>query len=92
MNAEQVSEAWGCSVWTVYGMVAAGTCPVEPLRLGRKLRWPTALVLASIGLQFDPATGLASVGDETTPGIDPGAIAKLVVLRSDAKKAGADAG
>jgi predicted DNA-binding transcriptional regulator AlpA len=92
MNAEQVSEAWGCSAWTVYGMVTAGTCPVEPLRLGRKLRWPTALVLASIGLQFDPATGRASVGDETTPGIDPGAVATLRSLPTDTTRARTDAG
>lgn len=50
MAATEVAEVWGCSAWAVYEMVRSQTCPVEPLRLGRKLRWPTARVLASVGL------------------------------------------
>jgi predicted DNA-binding transcriptional regulator AlpA len=91
MNAEQVGEIWGCSAWTIYQMVGAGRCPVEPLRLGRKLVWPTASVLASVGLHFDPATGLASVGDETPPG-SPGDIATLHSLTTDPTRATTDAG
>ena len=59
MSAEEAAAIWGCSSWTLYGMVRAGTAPVAPLHLGRLLRWPTAAVLASVGLKYDPGTGLA---------------------------------
>ena len=50
LDARQVADVWGCSPWAVYQMVRAGDVPVQPLRLGRKLRWPTSLVLRSVGL------------------------------------------
>jgi hypothetical protein len=34
-------------------MAKAGECPVMPLRLGRKLVWPTMGVLRSVGLAGD---------------------------------------
>ncbi len=50
LTAEQVAEMWGCSTWAVYAMAKAGECPVTPLKLGRKLVWPTLGVLRSVGL------------------------------------------
>lgn len=50
LRAEQVAELLGCSTWSLYEQVKAGTCPVEPIRLGRRLVWPTAKVLALLGL------------------------------------------
>jgi len=86
MNAEQVGEVWGCSSWTVYQMVDAGTCPVAPLHLGRLLKWPSGPVLESVGLHFDPTTGLASarVDDDKASGAGG---ADLRVLRSNARGA-----
>jgi predicted DNA-binding transcriptional regulator AlpA len=50
LNAKQVAELWGVSDWQVYETHKRGECPVEPLTIGRCLRWPTAKVLASVGL------------------------------------------
>jgi predicted DNA-binding transcriptional regulator AlpA len=52
LGAPQVADIWGCSEWAVYAMVKANSCPVAPLRLGRKLRWPTLPVLRSVGLDL----------------------------------------
>lgn len=51
LKADQVAEVWGCSTWAVYAMVKEGTCPVAPLKLGRNLRWGTAPVLRSVGIE-----------------------------------------
>ncbi len=45
IDARQLADLFGCSYWSVLEQVKAGTCPVAPLRLGRKLRWSTAAVL-----------------------------------------------
>lgn len=49
LKAPQVADLWGVSVDTLYETVRAGTCPVQPLRIGRTLRWPTRSVLRSLG-------------------------------------------
>jgi predicted DNA-binding transcriptional regulator AlpA len=94
MSAKESSTVWSCSEWTVYEMVRNRTCPVEPLHLGRKLRWPTAQVLASVGLLYDPVTGLALVGlgDQVTLGSTPGVVAALHALPTDLTRVGTDAG
>ncbi|MDQ3641493.1 MAG: hypothetical protein M3450_08535 [Actinomycetota bacterium] len=61
IDGHQVAELWGCSYWSVLDQVKAGTCPVAPLRLGRKLRWPTAMVLASVGIE---GSGHPSLADD----------------------------
>lgn len=53
LGVSEVAGVWGCSPWAVYEMARAGRCPVAPLHLGRKLRWPTLPVLRSVGL--DPS-------------------------------------
>lgn len=50
IDASTAASIFGCSVWSLYEQVKRGDCPVEPLRLGRKLRWPTARVLDAVGL------------------------------------------
>src|SRR5438874_324294 len=50
LDAHQTAEVFGVSYWTLLDTVKAGTCPVEPLRLGRRLVWPTAKVLRALGL------------------------------------------
>jgi hypothetical protein len=53
LDAKTLAEMLDVHVWTLYEAVKHGTCPVEPLRVGRKLRWPTALVLRALGLGED---------------------------------------
>lgn len=57
LSTEEVAGMFGCGVDHLWRLAREGSAPVEPLRLGRKLRWPTAKVLASLGL--DPETGEA---------------------------------
>jgi predicted DNA-binding transcriptional regulator AlpA len=94
MSAEEAAQVWGCSTWTVRQRTKDGTLPVVPLRLGRLQRWPTAAVLASVGLRYDPQTGSATAQfeDEAAPAGNPGVITELVARPRDAKKAGIDAG
>lgn len=59
LDAQQVAGILGCSVWCLYETVKRGECPVAPLHLGRKLRWPTAAVLHAVGLPaVQPADGM----------------------------------
>lgn len=36
---------------TIYTQLAAGDFPLEPIRLGRKILWPTAAVERLLGLE-----------------------------------------
>jgi predicted DNA-binding transcriptional regulator AlpA len=56
ISTEETAEIWGVGVDHLWALVRAGKTPVEPLKLGRKLRWPTAKVLASIGLEPEQPT------------------------------------
>jgi excisionase family DNA binding protein len=55
-TATQVAERLGCSAWLVYEMVREGTCPVEPIRLGRKLVWARASVDRLLGLEREESS------------------------------------
>lgn len=57
LDGRTTAQIWGCSYWSLLDQVKAGTCPVKPLRLGRKLRWPTTLVLRAVGVSADPKRG-----------------------------------
>ena len=63
---------WGCSVDHLWGLARTGSAPVAPLHLGRKLVWPTALVLRSVGIE-----PRSEVVDETSE-------ARIVSLRQRA--------
>jgi hypothetical protein len=46
--------AWlGCSPERLQAERGTGRLPVEPLALGRRLRWPTVLVARAIGLETE---------------------------------------
>ena len=45
-----VAGALGLSIWGLYDMARRGEAPIEPLRLGRRLRWRTADLLALLGV------------------------------------------
>lgn len=76
LDVDQVSDLWGCSAWATYKMVREGTCPVAPLRLGRRLVWPTAAVLRSIGL------GAASNGEGPPFAGGPSEVSRLDASRN----------
>ena len=46
LGADEMSELLGVSTWSVYQHPDA---VVPPIRVGRKLRWPTARVLEGLG-------------------------------------------
>ena len=56
LDGRQTAELLGCSYWSLLQQVKAGTCPVEPLRLGRCLRWPTSAVLKVLHLDSADAS------------------------------------
>lgn len=41
----------GTTADTLYTLVRQGKAPIEPLRLGTKLRWPTRPLLRLVGLE-----------------------------------------
>jgi len=65
LGAREVAELWGVARWAVYEHVEDGQLPVAPLRVGRALRWPTALVLEALGIE-----GCACHGRVTPSGTD----------------------
>lgn len=50
LSTAEAAELFGACDDTLYEQVRIGECPVEPLRFGRKLRWPTAKVLDALGI------------------------------------------
>jgi hypothetical protein len=49
ITAEVYAELLSCSTWAIYKN--RDTLPVPAIAVGRALRWPTAQVLASLGLE-----------------------------------------
>lgn len=68
LAAGEAAELLGVGIDHLYALERAGESPVPALRLGRKLRWPTAPLLRAIG--FDPER-------ETTPGATPEAVHQI---------------
>lgn len=50
LSVDPVAGLLAASPWWVYESVKAGTCPVVPIRVGRRLKWRTSDVLALIGV------------------------------------------
>lgn len=51
-TAEEFAELLGVSAWTVYEAVRTGTCPLAPIRIGkRRLVWSRALVDSLLGIE-----------------------------------------
>lgn len=55
LDAHQAADLFGCSYWHFLEQVREGTAPVEPLRLGRQYRFPTAACLRVVGIEWQPA-------------------------------------
>lgn len=54
---------WSCSPELLQRQAAAGELPVTPLRLGRRLRWPTAAVAGAAGLPVEVVQSIPEVGE-----------------------------
>jgi hypothetical protein len=50
LSSRQAADALGVSYDHFLDNVRAGRIPIEPLRLGQHLRWPTAGVLRVLGI------------------------------------------
>lgn len=50
LDTPQAAELLGIGADHLWKMAREGTAPVEPLRLGRKLRWPTARLFDLLGI------------------------------------------
>ncbi len=62
MSTAEAAELLGCSVERLQQQRGTGTLPVEPLQLGRRLRWPTLLVAQALGVELDDRSGRVSNG------------------------------
>jgi len=51
LDAAQVAELLGVSVWSIYESVKRGTSPARPIHIGRRLVFPTVTVLRAIGIE-----------------------------------------
>jgi predicted DNA-binding transcriptional regulator AlpA len=52
LTTEQAAAVYGVGVDHLWKLAREGDAPIEPLHLGRKIVWPTAKVLASLGLDL----------------------------------------
>ena len=51
LTSEQCAQVFDISVDHLYALRRAGKAPIEPISLGRSLRWPTLPVLRLLGVQ-----------------------------------------
>ena len=54
-RASELAQLLGVSEWTIYEAVRKGECAFEPIRIGRRLVWPRAVVDRVLGLSVDSA-------------------------------------
>lgn len=57
ITAEQLADRLGVSSWAVYESVRRGDCPVQPIKVGRRLVWARARVDALLGPEGVADTG-----------------------------------
>ena len=54
-RASELAQLLGVSEWAIYESVRKGDCAFEPIRVGRRLVWPRAIVDRALGLAADSA-------------------------------------
>ena len=54
-TAKEVAQLLGVSEWSLYQAVRNGTIPFQPIKIGRRLVWPKAVIDRSLGLSGDAA-------------------------------------
>jgi predicted DNA-binding transcriptional regulator AlpA len=50
VNTETAAQVLGISTWALYQAANAGTCPIEPIRIGRRLVWSKARLAELLGI------------------------------------------
>ncbi|MGI8631610.1 MAG: helix-turn-helix domain-containing protein [Solirubrobacterales bacterium] len=60
LSTAEAAEILGVGVDCLWALARSGTAPVAPLRLGRRLRWPTAAVLSAVGIEATPVNQCGS--------------------------------
>jgi predicted DNA-binding transcriptional regulator AlpA len=70
LTSEETAELLGVSVDHLWALAREGTAPVEPLKLGRSYRWPTARLLALLGLGPDTDEPPVDAGGSVTDLVD----------------------
>lgn len=53
VGTEGAAELLGSSVDTLQRLAGSGQLPVEPLRVGSRLRWPVARIAEALGLPVE---------------------------------------
>ena len=52
LTSAQAADMLGCSTDHLWSLVRRGEAPIEPLHLGRSLRWSTAKLAALLGVDL----------------------------------------
>ncbi len=66
LMTNEAASLLGVSIDHLWALAREGTSPVEPLRLGRSYRWPTAPLLTLLGLGPQRAAVHCSGSDDTS--------------------------
>lgn len=72
LDTKEAADLLGCSADLLWKLAREGDAPVEPVRLGRALRWPTARLLELLGLERDTAPGGGTEGGISLAGSQHG--------------------
>lgn len=55
MSTHEAAELLACTPEVLQRDRGKGTLPVEPLQLGRRLRWPTMKIATALGVELESA-------------------------------------
>lgn len=64
LSTREAAEVLGVGVDHLWSLARSGESPVAPLRLGKRLRWPTVAVLRAVGVEVS-VTDAAAVREVT---------------------------
>lgn len=85
LSTAEAAQWFNCSPERLQTERGSGRLPVEPLQLGHRLRWPTALVAQAVGLDAEiVAGGCLIVADGATDAVTR-AFAAAAGARPDAQ-------
>lgn len=65
VDAPVVAAALEMSTWALYESVKRGACPIEPIRVGRRLKWRTSDLRELLGVS-DPSRIGSGVDHDVT--------------------------
>jgi predicted DNA-binding transcriptional regulator AlpA len=70
LTSGELARFLGVSEDHVWSMAREGTAPIQPLKLGRVYRWPTARLLTLLGLGPDADEPPVDAGGSVTDPVD----------------------